>query len=234
MTRRPQKRRRLSTTSSTTSDTDSTCAPPYLSPPADDALGQTTHDLSDPSCTSCHRYLAVSSGETGKQSQRIICPRCQATSCSICSRTCTAIPLSMPSTPLLSFSPSPPGTPLGASDNRPLPHDLDDTPKTRTHAQATARHTESSRRRKKRDEDDDDEGTVVGGDDDSSTKGSDRVQPGCGRTFCKNCCIENPQTGTTTCYDCYGLPPPMVTPTHSCHSESKYSSTNPSMASLLL
>ena len=39
--------------------------------------------------------------------------RCKSTSCSICSRICTAVPGSLPPTPLLTYSPSPspPGTP---------------------------------------------------------------------------------------------------------------------------
>jgi len=228
MTRRPQKRRRLSTASiSTSATTDSSrTVVPFASPTtehwhAQDALEASSalrgpeHKADSPtSCISCHRSLAT---PEGKQSQVVVCPRCCTSSCSICSRRCTALPPSMPPTPSLSYTPTPPGSP--ALSPEPLNGcEFEDTPRARTRAYVYSQpvHEEPpmSRRRRSRDEDDE-EGTVVGGDDgDFSVKSAIESNPGCGRLMCKNCCIENSQTGITTCYDCYGygLPAPAPTP----------------------
>lgn len=185
--------------------------------------------------------------------------RCRATSCTICSRTCTTIPSSQPPTPLLSFSPSPPGTPLGPTEDRslsfPSEFHLDETPRPRAR---TYTRTDSARRRRRSDIEDDDERTVVGAEDDTLArlKGVEDpgASPGCGRVMCKKCCVENVQTyvtrsfvpyfyvfillsssGATTCYDCYGLPPPKHSADR-CQSahDSEYSSANPSLTSLLI
>ncbi|KAL5514135.1 hypothetical protein ACEPAG_2896 [Sanghuangporus baumii] len=243
MAKRPQKRRKLSVASSATSGTDSTgisCSSPSV--PASDAFLFPVPEINnDPSCVSCHRALGTNTSISTKQNHFIICPRCRATSCTICSRTCTAIPASQPPTPLLSFSPSPPGTPLGPTEDRtlPLPSEfhIDETPRPRAR---TYTRPESARRRRHSDIEDDDERTVVGTEDDTLTrmKGVEDsgASPGCGRVMCKNCCIENVQTGATTCYDCYGLPPPTqaADDRHQCALESEYSSTNPSLTSLLI
>ncbi|EJD00515.1 uncharacterized protein FOMMEDRAFT_148257 [Fomitiporia mediterranea MF3/22] len=214
MARRANKRRRISRASSATSGSDSTCTIARTSPPvlASDAFVFPAPDTSDLSCVSCHRALGTHAGAGPKQTQYIVCPRCRATSCTICSRTCTSIPPSHPPTPLLSFSPSPPGTPSGPAECRPLPQEfhLDETPKQRTRSDAQTHHTETARRRRHSDIVEDDERTVVGAEDDSTTHtkitDDSAPLPGCGRILCKNCCIENIQTGATTCYDCYGLP----------------------------
>ena len=123
----------------------------------------------------------------------------------ICSRTCTSIPTSQPPTPLLSFSPSPPGTPLGLPEDRtlviPTEFHLDETPRAARVTNTTTRmheRTELARRRRHSDIVDDDERTVVGAEDDSLArlKGVDDLgaSPGCGRAMCKNCCVENVQT----------------------------------------
>ncbi|KAI5117697.1 hypothetical protein M0805_007766 [Coniferiporia weirii] len=253
MPRRPQKRRRLSTTTTTTTsslaDAATGCMWPRPAPADTHTLVRAFRDSADLSCTSCRRSLAASSiggaSYTTKRGQLVVCPRCQATSCAICSRTCTSVPPSLPPTPLLSFSPSPspspPGTPLGPLENRLLPlpssHDAPgvtdrDTPRARAHTHTALLPGAGgrSRRRKHREPEDDDEGTVVGVDDYADAKdgfngnsngngysngtgtgagaGARMFLPGCGRTLCKNCCFENAQTGTTTCYECYGLPPP--------------------------
>ncbi|KLO12086.1 hypothetical protein SCHPADRAFT_929454 [Schizopora paradoxa] len=225
MTRRPQKRRRLSTASTSTSATtdSSRTAVPFASPTSEHwhgrevlestALREGEHKAAtSASCISCHRSLAT---VEGKQSQVVVCPRCYATSCSICSRRCTALPPSMPPTPSLSYTPSPPGSPALSAE--PLNgSELEDTPRARTRAYVYSQpvHEEppTSRRRRTRD-DEDEEGTVVDGDDaDFGSKHVIESNPGCGRLVCKNCCMENSQTGITTCYDCYGYglpaPPP--------------------------
>lgn len=171
--------------------------------------------------------------------------RCKSTSCSICSRICTAVPGSLPPTPLLTYSPSPspPGTPYLNSETPYLAFAMSSfrsgTPSfsgDQHHHQGTGSGSTSgmgrvqqvqSRRRKFRDGDDeDDEGeTVVGVDDDGDDgcgygfgglddaqmwngakrhkqlrgsngdgRGRDEILPGCGRSICKNCCIENTQS----------------------------------------
>lgn len=376
MPRRPAKKRKLSIASNTT---DATCVPPRtsLSPdvfPSSFAVASEeggaaamTTDMSW-SCISCHHSLL------GKQNHVVICPRCRATSCSICSRICTAVPASLPPTPLLSYSPSPPGTPYLSSSNgcincncnngnnnsnnynnlndvnciacsscseTPPPSIFDQFSgsaggasngsrggnlsgtgtgiigtegidrhqhhqhQNQHHHQGHHQHHQHQhhhphqpvqgsshssdqvqhlfaplRRRKHRDEEDDeDEGTVVGTEDDDGTgstftpgfgfgsglatktsmgtgasagagtnmrirvrsKGKfgddEDASPGCGRSVCKNCCIENTQSGITTCYDCYGLPPPLqIVESDSMSSESysNLSSNTSSTLSLLI
>lgn len=114
-------------------------------------------------------------------------------SCSICSRICTTCPPSMPPTPLLSYTPTPPATPTLPCS--PLPSDADDTPKARAHAHAFSVASDHTRRRKKRE--DDEEQTLIGGDDDYG-KSPGEQSAGCGRTFCKNCCIESTQKSVFT------------------------------------
>lgn len=172
----------------------------------------------------------------------IIGIRCRTSSCSICARTCTSLPPSLPPTPDLSYSPSPPESP--SSGRRSLPTDLDQTPRARARAQAVTSHTESSKRRKRK-EDDDDDATVIGVDEFINEKVLSSVLPGCGRKVCRSCCIENLQwsvwssfvvqlrilftylnSGTTTCYDCFGIP----LSDHHEHGENKQSSvTEPSI-----
>lgn len=76
MTKRPQKRRRLSASSSTTSGTDSGpwYAPP-LSPPTYDGPGPAEGGPSKAaSCISCHRPLSVGTVD-GKEGLIVLCPR---------------------------------------------------------------------------------------------------------------------------------------------------------------
>lgn len=72
MAKRPQKRRRLSTTSNSTSGTE----PPStsLSPPVDVACP--SEDSGNLSCNSCHRSLALQSTRDSSQNNVIMCPRC--------------------------------------------------------------------------------------------------------------------------------------------------------------
>lgn len=195
-------------------------------------------------------------------------------SCAVCTRICTALPPSVPPTPQLTFSPSPPGTPVhvpldAAARHLPLalphPHllrasrrasvgivleDVDgdelnlhgqDTQRSRAHAsgRSTAANLNVNENldmtrdsgadgsmsrtrpepvaglmnvlRKKRRSDGNwdvnpDDNTSLGdtdcssgsGDPDSEHAGcnipsSQGILPGCKRTFCKSCCIENTQ-----------------------------------------
>ncbi|EIM80612.1 uncharacterized protein STEHIDRAFT_150343 [Stereum hirsutum FP-91666 SS1] len=145
-------------------------------------------------CSSCHRAL------TGpKSAHAVICARCNAPTCPICSRTCSAAPPSQPPTPLLTYSPTPPATPA---------------PSPRRMALSLSNNNVGSvtpRRRKVRDED----GPSVVQDafgygnkvqNEQYDGEMDGWTPGCGRVVCKNCCLESPISETNTCYDCYGKP----------------------------
>lgn len=116
----------------------------------------------------------------------------------------------MPPTPLLSYSPSLPGTPISPAQLNTLPSvgDVEDTPRPRhavahSHPQAQTQavvspsrprqRSEPSKRKKKKTEDDEEGNTPIGADDNAVTKSTGGNTPGCGRTLCKNCCIENAQ-----------------------------------------
>ncbi|KAH9931756.1 hypothetical protein B0H21DRAFT_96362 [Amylocystis lapponica] len=135
-------------------------------------------------CTSCHRAF------TARPNHLIVCARCRAPTCTICARTCTACPPSAPPTPALSFSPTPPATPL------PSPR-----------RSALALHTNTlaftpGRRRKARE----DEEEHVEGEEGCVKDAGAEILPGCGRTICRNCCFESLPSNATTCYDCCGRP----------------------------
>lgn len=111
--------------------------------------------------------------------------RCNAPTCPICSRTCSAAPPSQPPTPLLTYSPTPPATPA---------------PSPRRMALSLSNNNVGSvtpRRRKVRDED----GPGVVQDafgygnkvqNEQYDGEMDGWTPGCGRIVCKNCCLESP------------------------------------------
>ncbi|KAI0942489.1 hypothetical protein AcW1_003108 [Taiwanofungus camphoratus] len=137
-------------------------------------------------CASCHRAF------TARLSLLIQCARCRAPTCAICSRTCTACPPSMPPTPALTFSPTPPPTPPHSPKRAAL------ALSTNTNAAPVA----TAKRRKLRDADEDEK---FGAEGEGKAEKED-VLPGCGRTVCRNCCFESPQSNTTTCHDCYSRP----------------------------
>jgi hypothetical protein len=113
--------------------------------------------------------------------------------CNICSRTCTHLPPPQPPTPMLSYSPTPPCTPLP-----PLPLRLAVTFQSVTSAVVLKSPRVTSRQRKRREfdggsnpsdnhhmmEDFVDESA----DDEMIIDGS-----GCSRKVCRNCSFENPQ-----------------------------------------
>ncbi|TDL23364.1 hypothetical protein BD410DRAFT_787173, partial [Rickenella mellea] len=191
----PQKRRRLSTTSSTTSTaTTSTLLSP-LTNFSDVSLWNTTRSTTPQghlSCTSCRR--AITANSEAKPGNLVVCPRCHATSCIICSRVCSAAPPSLPPTPLLSYSPTPPATPLVlASPTRHVSQLLGDVPTPRA-----TRTTRAGTRRKEREgednfECDENESGFLDVESGEGLSEKGKYVSGCGRTLCRDCCIENTQ-----------------------------------------
>ena len=119
--------------------------------------------------------------------------RCEKLTCNVCSRTCTHLPPSQPPTPMLSYSPTPPCTPLS-----PLPLRLAVTFQSAASAVAVKSPRPTSRQRKRREFD--------GGSNpnDNQHMAEDFVSEptsdemiidghGCGRKVCRNCSFENPQ-----------------------------------------
>jgi len=140
----------------------------------------------------CARYALLSPGSIVPR----IHPsniRCEKLTCNVCSRTCTHLPPSQPPTPMLSYSPTPPCTPLP-----PLPLRLAVTFQSAASAVAIRSPRVTSQQRKRREfdggsnlkdnqhmtEDFADEST----DDEMIIDGH-----GCGRKVCRNCSFENPQ-----------------------------------------
>ncbi|KAI0317923.1 hypothetical protein OF83DRAFT_1262533 [Amylostereum chailletii] len=139
----------------------------------------TTRSSKISTCTSCHRALNLKS--TG---QAVICARCNASTCAVCSRTCDAASLSPPA-PLQFIS-----VPLPSSQ-----------PTVRQRMALGVRNTNSIlQRRRVREEEEESDGP---GDKDACGKNADE---GCGRVVCRNCCLENPQSGSVTCHDCRERP----------------------------
>ncbi|KAA1473304.1 hypothetical protein DENSPDRAFT_859839 [Dentipellis sp. KUC8613] len=135
------------------------------------------------SCSSCHRLL------NGKSGQSVSCARCNAATCTVCSRTCSSAPPSYPPTPVLSHSPTPPTTPSASPRRVALSH-------SNTNAAVT--------RRRKFQDDEEDEAIA------KEKHDAEGWTPGCGRVVCRSCCVEIPQSDSTTCYDCYRAPTSVV------------------------
>ncbi|KAI0631540.1 hypothetical protein C8Q77DRAFT_142929 [Trametes polyzona] len=150
-----------------------------------------------PICTSCHRSFTGA-----RRDQLVQCARCQSPTCTICSRTCNGCPPSMPPTPALTASPSSvPDTPL-LSPKRSSSALSVNTMNTLDHASSS---TVLGRRRKVRDLDqgeglDGAENEAEGGE--GHECGAGEVLPGCGRTVCRSCAFETPESDLTTCLDC--------------------------------
>ncbi|KAJ6629918.1 hypothetical protein B0H10DRAFT_2428226 [Mycena sp. CBHHK59/15] len=134
-------------------------------------------------CTSCKRAVTTVAG-------LLLCARCTSPTCAICSRTCTACMPSQPPTPHLTWSPTP--TPSPSHSPRRLALALNSA--NTNSVSATSASPVVTKRKKPRD------------DDEKSHDDSDEFAcgSGCGRSVCRDCCFENPQESTTTCYDCYG------------------------------
>lgn len=148
-------------------------------------------------CTSCHRNFAQRLNEVVRCARfalrtLVICAtdrlgRCRATTCLVCSRTCSAPPLSLPPTPALTRSstpspyPSPRRPALALSTNSRIPNGMVNAlPSTRGHA-ATGKRRKPLLLNS-------DEGCSS----DDEKAGKDTSQHGCGRTVCRKCCHENP------------------------------------------
>lgn len=179
-------------------------------------------------CASCHRaFPGVKQSQLVQCARYVIavflCPfqesptridprRCQAPTCTICSRTCNGCPPSVPPTPELSMSPATvsPASPAACSPDISASLSIsvsvsfgnmegslgmggERRPALAPHTNVTGTGT-VGRRRKQREHDDT---------DDESRKGSWEVEdqrmrdtgilPGCGRVVCRGCSFETPE-----------------------------------------
>ncbi|KAF8736941.1 hypothetical protein AX14_013677 [Amanita brunnescens Koide BX004] len=126
------------------------------------------------------------------QGQLLLCSRCSAPTCAVCSRTCTARVPSQPPTPHLTWSPtpSPPQSP-----RPPITSDLE----AEVHHNTGQNGRVTGKRRKASQDDFIDQITNSDGSVDEYG-----IRPGCDRTVCRDCSVENIQSNTISCYDCYG------------------------------
>ncbi|KAF5370502.1 hypothetical protein D9615_010335 [Tricholomella constricta] len=147
-----------------------------------------------PSCVSCHRALNTAQGLL------IICARCSSPTCAICSRTCTACPTSMPPTPYLTRSPTPSPSPPPSPRRTALALHSANTNWGDPMRPAPTVVASGEKRRKAADED----STDYSADSWLQSLGEHDLTLGCGRTVCRNCCTENIESASTTCYDCVG------------------------------
>ncbi|TFK51289.1 hypothetical protein OE88DRAFT_1527443 [Heliocybe sulcata] len=136
-------------------------------------------------CESCHRSLNI------RGCPVIICPRCNATTCAVCSRTCDTRSALNPG---LASSLTPPAMP----DRSPRRAGLS-LSSVNMNVKGNMDATPAGKRRKFQDDEDEDQGK-----DEEWEEHSKRLMPGCGRAFCRNCCIEDAPSNKTTCCDCYG------------------------------
>ena len=189
-------------------------------------------------CTSCHRNFAQRPHDVVRCARFALripaicatdCPRrCRTTTCLVCSRTCTAPPLSLPPTPALTRSPTPSMTPH-PSPRRPalaLSTNSRTSNGTATTAPSLCGGTATGKRRKPLPWDPEDSDRANSPSDDEKV-GKDMERSGCGRTVCRKCCLENPVrcawphcsqyppnqwakssvfSATATCYDCLNQP----------------------------
>ncbi|KZT66895.1 hypothetical protein DAEQUDRAFT_729674 [Daedalea quercina L-15889] len=162
-----------------------------------------------PVCISCHRSFAR------RVSEIVRCARCRATTCVVCSRTCSAPPLSLPPTPALTRSTTPSASPM-SSPRRPA---LALSTNSRTSnallspvPPLSEQPAIGKRRKPLRRDTDGDEHQSWSSDDEKVSK--EPTRGGCGRTICRNCCYENFLSAATTCYDC--LNHPYSPPTQQC------------------
>ncbi|KAJ7652248.1 hypothetical protein B0H17DRAFT_1101616 [Mycena rosella] len=162
-------------------------APPL---PAISLIHPTPPPISKPapkstSCAACHRAPGLTA--------LLVCARCAATTCAVCSRTCTACVPSRPPTPCLTWSGPPTPAPSPAHSPRRLALALIGANTNTNSVPAPA-----PKRKKPRDEED------ARREDEDRDRDEGAENAGCGRTVCRECCFEMPQESTTTCYDCYG------------------------------
>ncbi|KAI0076685.1 hypothetical protein K474DRAFT_1662731 [Panus rudis PR-1116 ss-1] len=140
-------------------------------------------------CNCCRRLLPAAS------TADIKCLRCAEYTCPTCSRTCESW-----STPSGSSSPSFARNSMTAQrEIRPmkrLPLRGTNAPNYASSVSPPVPHAHAGQRRRR------DETT-----DDIDVKASDDIEgetiAGCGRRVCRHCCIENPSSHTSFCFDCY-------------------------------
>ncbi|KIM63257.1 hypothetical protein SCLCIDRAFT_117859 [Scleroderma citrinum Foug A] len=210
------KRRKLNTTWSTSHIEAATITGKALpaspnTPDAGDGGSMTFTIGSKLSCSSCHR--ALSSAVRSGAGLVVICAKCMAPTCTVCSRTCSSIQPPFPLTPPPTQSPSP--SPI-QGNNQSNPGST--SPKRIAlgsnafvmHCDATM--PPSVKRKRSLVEKVDADTRVKTCDQQSSSLSCDIVDdissvplPGCGRIICKACCIESVVSGDTLCVDCDAL-----------------------------
>ncbi|KAK0455788.1 uncharacterized protein EV420DRAFT_559983 [Desarmillaria tabescens] len=137
-------------------------------------------------CIACNRAINT------RTSCAILCSRCGSSTCVICSRKCTAHrPPSSP--PTASLSPSRSALALNAPNTNLMTTTTTNPPPSPL--------PQSHKRKKPADSD-----SEVGGKSESRKDGDGEEEvTSCGRVVCRNCCVENVQSDTTTCLDCLEL-----------------------------
>lgn len=112
--------------------------------------------------------------------------RCTAPTCMICSRTCTASVTSRATTPSLTWSttPSPAHSPRRSALSL---HNANTNTNFNTNLNTNTNFSGKRKHGKADDGKADDENVNNGGTD----RDESLIKPGCGRTFCKNCCFED-------------------------------------------
>jgi hypothetical protein len=191
----PFKRRRIAPAGTLQHPDIILTASPAVDPITVATVGLKTAKIGGP-CAYCHRAVGSKAG------QLVLCPRCAAPTCTVCTRTCSAVPPSRAPTPALSFSSS-----TATAPSTPPPPPLPTSPRRAAltltfahgHLNAAAAAVPDSdvfamptavRRRRRRRADDGlprelaDEGWL----------------PGCGRVLCRECCVE----ATERCVDLLG------------------------------
>ncbi|KZV64522.1 hypothetical protein PENSPDRAFT_162930 [Peniophora sp. CONT] len=135
-------------------------------------------------CSTCHRAFV------GGSAQIMNCARCDAPTCPVCTRTCTAVPPTREPTPALSFSSSTsPPTPT------PSPRRAALSLTTNTNTNLLHEATTTAARRRKHEDDSSD--TAL-----SKEPDAEGWTQGCGRVVCRACSVESIQSCTITCRDC--------------------------------
>ncbi|KAK0490372.1 hypothetical protein IW261DRAFT_1431777 [Armillaria novae-zelandiae] len=132
-------------------------------------------------CAACNRAINT------RTSCAILCSRCGSSTCVICSRKCTAH-RSPSSPPTVLLSPSRSALALNAPNTNLMIATTTNPP--------LSSLLQSHKRKKAADSD---TGAKL-----ESIKDSDceEEETSCGRMVCRNCCVENVESDTTTCLDC--------------------------------
>ncbi|KAH9929168.1 uncharacterized protein B0H18DRAFT_997868 [Fomitopsis serialis] len=184
------KRRRLVSAQSSAKDAST------LTAPAEQHLDLVGDGV--PVCVSCHRSFAR------RVSEIVRCARCRATTCLVCSRACSAPPLSLPPTPALTRSSTPSPSPF-PSPRRPALALSTNSRTANALLNPASDHATTGKRRKplQWDTDEDEQQSSLS---DHEKAPKETALRGCGRIVCRNCCYENTMSASTTCYDCLNHP----------------------------